>query len=130
MKHSVKIVLTFGTFDKFHPGHEYFLTEAKKYGDRLIVVIARDHNVEKLKGKLPHDTEDIRQANVAKYTAVNEAMLGRSDFSQRYSVIDEVQPQVICLGYDQALDFKSPSPNIQVIRLKAFHPEQYKSSLL
>lgn len=130
MKHSLKIVLAFGTFDKFHPGHKYFLTEAKKYGDRLIVVIARDHNVLQLKGKLPRDVETVRQANVAEYAAVDEAMLGRSDFSQRYQIIDEVQPQVICLGYDQAPDFKSPSPNIQVIRLKAFHPEQYKSSLL
>lgn len=44
-----KIVMAFGTFDVFHPGHEYYLTQAKKYGDILIVVVARDKTVEKVK---------------------------------------------------------------------------------
>ena len=44
--------------------------------------------------------------------------------------IDQVQPDVICLGYDQAPDFKSPSSDIKIIRINAYHPEKYKSSLL
>jgi len=43
------LVMTFGTFDRFHPGHEYYLREAKKLGDSLLTVIARDVTVIKIK---------------------------------------------------------------------------------
>ena len=46
-----KKVMVFGTFDIFHKGHENFLKQAKKLGDCLTVVVARDETV--LKFKLP-----------------------------------------------------------------------------
>ncbi len=39
---SGKIVMAFGSFDGLQPGHLYYLTEARKWGERLIVAIARD----------------------------------------------------------------------------------------
>jgi bifunctional ADP-heptose synthase (sugar kinase/adenylyltransferase) len=42
-------VMCFGTFDIFHPGHKYYLSEAAKYATEMTVVIARDDRVEKLK---------------------------------------------------------------------------------
>jgi FAD synthetase len=44
-----KVVMTFGTFDVFHPGHRFYLTEARKLGGRLIVIVALDSTVEKIK---------------------------------------------------------------------------------
>ena len=44
-----KIVMTFGTFDHLHPGHIYYLSEARKYGDYLITVVARDKTTGTLK---------------------------------------------------------------------------------
>jgi cytidyltransferase-like protein len=44
-----KVVMTFGTFDVFHPGHRFYLTEARKLGNRLIVIVALDSTVEKIK---------------------------------------------------------------------------------
>lgn len=129
MKSSTR-VLVFGTYDKFHPGHEYFLTEAKKHGDHLTVVIARDKNVELIKGKLPRDTETVRQTNVAAFSAVDEAILGLEDFSQRYEMINQVSPDIICLGYDQAPNFHIPNTAIQIVRIGSYYPEKYKSSLL
>ena len=126
----MKTVLAFGTFDKFHPGHEFFLCEAKKHGDRLVVVIARDHNVEQIKGKLPHHSEQERLKMVQEFHVVDEAQLGLEDFSRKEEVIKQIQPDVICLGYDQAPKFKNSDPNIQVYRIEAFQPEKYKSSLL
>lgn len=38
-------VMCFGTFDIFHPGHEYYLREAHKYAHHMTIVIARDHRV-------------------------------------------------------------------------------------
>jgi FAD synthetase len=126
----MKTVLAFGTYDKLHPGHRWFLSEAKKLGDRLVVVVARDANVERIKGKLPRDNEQIRLANVQAIPEVDEAKLGYEDYKKRLQVITDAQPQVICLGYDQAPGFQSPNPKIQVVRLGAFHPEVYKSSKL
>ena len=123
-------VLCFGTYDKFHPGHQWFLTEAKKLGNKLVVVIGRDQNVLKLKGHLPTQNEQERLAQVQQFSAVDEAMLGMEDFSRREEMIAKINPQIICLGYDQAPNFKSPSPNIQVVRLNSFQPEIYKSSKL
>jgi len=46
-------VMTFGTFNIFHKGHEFYLREAKKFGDKLYVVVALDSTVLKIKDKLP-----------------------------------------------------------------------------
>jgi len=42
-------VMATGVFDILHVGHIYFLEEAKKLGDELVVVIATDHIAEKVK---------------------------------------------------------------------------------
>lgn len=123
-------VLAFGTFDKFHEGHRFFLTEAKKHGDRLVVIVARDRNVATIKGHGPKHTEVERLAAVQAFTVVDEARLGFEDFSRRLEVIDQVNPDIICLGYDQAPNFTSPRADIRVVRLPAFQPEKYKSSLI
>lgn len=125
-----KIILAFGTFDKFHPGHQHYLTEAKKLGEYLVVVVARDVNVEKLKKKKPRDSESERLENVANFGPVDHALLGFKDWTRREEIFDLVKPSVICLGYDQAPGFVSPSPDIEVARIDAYMPEKYKSSLL
>jgi|GEM_PF-7070934 glycerol-3-phosphate cytidylyltransferase-like family protein len=42
-------VMTFGTFDIFHPGHRFYLSEAQKFARKMTVVIARDARVLKIK---------------------------------------------------------------------------------
>lgn len=127
---SMSTVLVFGTFDKLHPGHRYFLAEAKKHGDRLVVVVARDHNVEKVKNRRPNQPETDRLANIQAVPEVDEARLGLEDYSKKEQIIDEIQPDVICLGYDQAPNFQAPKAHIQVFRLGSFRPDIYKSSRL
>lgn len=126
----MKIVLVFGTFDKLHPGHRWFLREAKKHGDRLVVVVARDHNVKKVKQRQPSQSEQERLVQIQAVPEVDEARLGLEDYSKKEQVIDEIKPAVICLGYDQAPNFKAPNTKIIIIRLPAFHPDIYKSSKL
>ncbi|MBI2410587.1 MAG: adenylyltransferase/cytidyltransferase family protein [Candidatus Kerfeldbacteria bacterium] len=123
-----KTVLAFGTYDVFHPGHEYFLREAKKHGTRLVVVVARDNNVERIKGKRPHDTEATRLANVATYFAVDEARLGYEKWGEHLQVLEDIAPDVICLGYDQRAQL--PEGGWQVVRVDAYMPERYKSSFI
>ena len=46
-----RIVLAGGCFDILHVGHVRFLSEAKRMGDYLVVLLENDKNVKKLKGK-------------------------------------------------------------------------------
>ena len=38
-------VMCCGTFDLFHPGHEFYLRSAQKFAQKMTVVIARDARV-------------------------------------------------------------------------------------
>jgi len=46
-----RIVLAGGCFDILHIGHVTFLSEAKKMGDYLVVLLESDEKVKRLKGK-------------------------------------------------------------------------------
>ncbi|MCK5490568.1 MAG: adenylyltransferase/cytidyltransferase family protein, partial [Candidatus Pacebacteria bacterium] len=95
----MKKVMVFGTFDIFHKGHEDFFRQAREFGEYLIVVVARDENVLKIKGKLPRDNEDMRQEKIVESKLADKVILGNLD--DKYKVIQEYKPDVICLGYDQ-----------------------------
>lgn len=128
-------VLTFGTFDIFHPGHEYYLREAKKYGDRLITIIARDQTVKKLKGSLPRNDEQSRKQKVEESGISDKVLLG--ELENYYNCIIEQQADIICLGYDQkhVADWlqqflQTHTLPVQIIRIDPFHEDTYKSSKL
>ena len=99
-----KIVLASGTFDLLHLGHVKYLEEAKKAGgsnSKLIVIVARDKTVEKRKGRKPVMPEDERKALVESLKVVDKAILGRENFDIG-DVIDEIKPDIIAVGHDQA----------------------------
>ena len=131
-----KKVLVFGTFDGLHEGHKDFFRQAKACGDYLIVVVGRDSTVERVKKRLPKFNENVRLKAVQECGLVNEARLGNEGVSP-YVVIGQVNPNIICLGYDQthftdklADWIKEQGLNIEIHRLNAFEPEKYKSSIL
>ncbi|MEM2870122.1 MAG: adenylyltransferase/cytidyltransferase family protein [Thermoplasmata archaeon] len=96
-----RTVMATGVFDILHLGHLYYLTEAKKLGDRLVVVVARDETARRLK-RQPIVPEHLRLEMVRALKPVDEAVLGdREDF---YRVVKEIDPDVIALGHDQAHD--------------------------
>ena len=124
-------VMSCGTFDGFHPGHDAFLRQARALGDELFVVVARDENVRRIKGRDPKQHEDVRLAVIAAHEAVESARLGYpgSDF---LLVVADVAPQIIALGYDQRVPprLKEAFPDCRIVTLEPFEPERYKSSLL
>jgi FAD synthetase len=98
-----KTVLASGVFDLLHLGHVRFLEEAKKAGGKnakLIVIIARDSTVEKMKGRKPIMSEDQRCALVESLKVVDEAVLGYEGLDIG-EVIEKIKPDIIALGYDQ-----------------------------
>lgn len=132
----MKKVLVFGTFDIFHKGHRSFLKQARKYGDFLCVVIARDRTVQAVKKKNARNNELSRLAVVKESGMADKAILG--NIMNKYAIIKKYKPDVICLGYDQEffidkLAKKLESFNLtktKIIRLKSHKPEIYKSSKL
>ena len=128
-------VLVFGTFDGLHLGHEDFLRQAAKFG-RVFAIVARDQNVRKIKNRQPHFSERSRLAKLTRDSNVFAARLGdKKDFLKP---VQKIRPDVICLGFDQKTftltelktKLKKINLNPKIIRLKSFHPEKYKSSLL
>ena len=126
-------VIAFGTFDILHQGHLDFFKQAKKFGEFLAVVIGRDSNVEKIKGKSPLNNEQQRMLAVYNVPEVDLALLGDKD--DPYKVIEEQKPDVICVGYDQNSyvdgledELKKRGINAKIVKLNAFMPEKYKSS--
>ena len=133
---AMKKVMIFGTFDGVHEGHRALFRQASEHGDHLIVVIARDVTVTRVKGRQPFFDEQQRLKDVADEAGVHEAVLGNVD--DVYRVVAEHRPDCICLGYDQRnfIDGLREKLNelglgdTQIVRLEAHEPERYKSSLL
>ena len=91
-------VMATGVFDLLHPGHVYFLTEAKKLGDELVVVVARDKTARRLKHE-PYVPEHIRREMVEALKPVDRAVLGST--TDIYETVVRERPSIIALGYDQ-----------------------------
>ena len=118
-------VLAAGCFDLLHYGHLRYLEEAKKLGGEnaeLIVIVARDSTIIKRKGHPPIMNEEHRRALVEALKPVDKAILGREDFDI-ISIINEVKPDIIALGYDQK-DLEEfllkKNLNIKIVRLEKY----------
>ena len=131
----MKKVMCFGTFDILHAGHKFYLSEAKKLGGFLAVVVARDETVKAVKGRLPLHSESVRVHNLQQLRIADKVILGNP--GDKLKVVQDEKPDVICLGYDQTFftdDIKQKllqrGLDVEVVRLPAFKPEVYKSSLI
>ena len=129
----MKKVLVFGTFDIFHPGHDFFLKKAKSYGNELYIVVSRDSTVKEVKSRLPVNTENKRVEVLNTLSYVNNVRLGYK--GDKYKIIEEIRPDLICLGYDQNVftqnleeELLKRGLKVKIIRIEAFKPEIYKSS--
>ena len=131
----MKKVLVFGSFDLIHKGHLYFLENAKKQGDELIVVVARDNTIEKFKKHKPKYSEDMGVNHIKEIEFVDKVVLGH--LNDKYKAIEEIKPEMIVLGYDQnsftdklESELNKRKLKIEIIRLNSYKPEIYKSSKL
>ncbi|KKR87898.1 MAG: FAD synthase [Candidatus Curtissbacteria bacterium GW2011_GWA1_41_11] len=128
--------MCFGAFDGLHPGHLNFFEQAKKYGDKLIVSVGTDKNVEKIKGKKPLFSQVERLALIDNCKIVDKAVIGAED--NYFENIASYEPDVICLGYDQWAreeDVKEGLRDVglvscKVVRLKPYEEKRAKSTII
>jgi len=100
----------------------------------LIVSVARDINVKKIKSQKTSFNEKARLKIIKRLKLVDHALLG--GVKNYIAHIKKVSPHIIALGYDQTAyvknlkaDLKRSGLKTKVLRLKAFYPKIYKSSL-
>ena len=126
-----KRVLCCGTFDYLHPGHKSFLNQAARLGEELVVVVARDKNVERLKGRKPDHEEKIRRARVESLGIAQRVLLGYEG-QNLLQVVRDIGPDIIALGYDQGRPpgLEAAFPDCKIVVLKSHHPERFKSAFI
>lgn len=124
-----KNVMAFGAFDGIHTGHIYYLEEAKKLGNDLIVAIARDKAVWKFpkKYELP---ENERKKLIEKLNIADKVILGSTTYALE-KVVDE-NPDIIAITpyhpVDESVlqeDLKKEGLKTKVIVIKKYNPEIY-----
>lgn len=122
-----------GAFDLLHPGHLHLFQQAKELGE-LVVVVARDSSVSKLKGRKPFFSQEERVKMVSAIRYVDEVVLGGSN---PFDTVARLKPDVLLLGYDQQVDvnalkafLKANGFKTRVARARAFQPHKFKSSRL
>lgn len=110
-----KVVLVGGVFDIIHPGHIFFLEKAKEQADRLVVVVARDSTVKRLK-KAPIIPESQRLEVVSALKPVDFALLGKEE--DITEIVKEIKPDIIVLGPDQSHDLAMLKKKLQKLGMK------------
>lgn len=101
----------------------------------MIVSIARDKNVIRIKGEKPEFSEKERYALVKKNKFVDKVVLsGKTKYLPH---ILKEKPDIIALGYDQKAyvqelkkDLKNKDISLKIIRLKPYKEKIYKNHLL
>ncbi|MFH1199777.1 MAG: adenylyltransferase/cytidyltransferase family protein, partial [Candidatus Micrarchaeota archaeon] len=122
-----------GAFDVLHLGHVTFLTQASRLAKTLVVVVATDKVIRKVKGHKPYFSQSERLALVGSLKCVGKAILG--DEGNTILPITWEKPDVIALGYDQTKttaalrkELAAVGLNPRIVRLKAFSAARHKSS--
>ncbi len=140
-----KKVLVCGVFDLLHLGHLHFFKQAKRFGNHLTVLVARDSTVRKAKKQPAFFRERERMELISSLRMVDRVVLG--DKKSLYNGVLKAKPDVLVLGYDQLKSagkllglssvsstreiekrFAKKGLKLRVVRLKkGWMPERFKS---
>jgi len=92
-----KIVLCHGTFDLIHLGHLRHFSEAKKYGDILVVTITADKYVSKGLNR-PFFSTNLRMEALSHISDID--FISYVDSSDAIDLIKYLKPNIYCKGPD------------------------------
>ena len=112
---NIKVVFTGGVYDIIHPGHIHTLKNSKQEGDLLIVSIARDNRVIKIKGRKPINNEKMRTILVSAIRYVDFTLLGSK--GDIFGIVKKIKPNVITIGYDQTHQINELKKRVKINNL-------------
>lgn len=94
-----KIVMTNGCFDILHAGHIAYLSQAKSFGDKLIVAVNDDNSIKRLKGnERPINPLLQRMQMLAALKSVDFVVPFSSDTPE--NLITRINPHILVKGGD------------------------------
>lgn len=103
-KHSEVVVAVSGGFDPIHPGHIRLIHEAKKLGDKLVVLLNNDNWLKKKKGQ-PFMSEKERKEVIEALRDVDQVVLTRHKPNPADMSVSEalrrVKPDIFANGGDR-----------------------------
>jgi D-beta-D-heptose 7-phosphate kinase/D-beta-D-heptose 1-phosphate adenosyltransferase len=98
-QHGERVVMTNGCFDILHAGHVTYLEQARRLGDRLIVVVNDDASVKQLKGEeRPVNVLERRMSVLAGLESVDWVVSFSEDTPE--NIICMIKPDVLVKGGD------------------------------
>jgi len=98
----MKTVAVSGYFDPIHVGHLEYLEEAKKLGDKLIVIVNNDQQCVLKKGR-PFMQEDDRLKIILALKIVDEAFLSIDEDQTVCKSLEKIRPDIFANGGDRSL---------------------------
>ena len=126
IKNEKKIVFTNGCFDILHPGHIYFIKEAKRLGDILIVGVNSDNSIKKIKGKnrpIINLKNRIKFLNELKYID----FIIKLNETEPTKLIKKIRPSIHCKGIEYKNKNIKEMKIIKKLKIKIRFIKKYKN---
>ena len=96
----MKTVAVSGYFTILHKGHIRLFNEAKKLGDKLIVIVNNNDQQIAKKGKLIHDTTDIKEV-ISHLQMVDEVVIAIDKDKTVCKTLELIKPDIFENGGDR-----------------------------
>jgi len=96
----MRTVAISGYFDPIHVGHLEYIIEAKKLGDKLIVIVNNNHQCVLKKGK-PFMDENDRVTIVSSIKYVDEVFLSIDKDKTVCKSLEKIKPDIFANGGDR-----------------------------
>jgi glycerol-3-phosphate cytidylyltransferase len=126
-----RIVLTYGTFDLFHPGHVQLLRRAKELGSKLVVGLSTDEfNAKKGKRSVMRYEDRKTVLEACRYV---DAVFPEQDWQQKLDDAKRLGANVFVMGDDWAgkFDFMNSACNVVYLaRTEGVSTTQIKASVM
>ncbi len=130
-------IMASGVFDLLHPGHIFYLEQAKQLGDELVVVVANDTVAKQSKPNLIFSAND-RKRMVAALAVVDKVVVPReTDPKRYYRTVLDINPRIIVLGYNQTFTEQKLLDELvdygwkgQVVRAEQYPEEEISSTIV